>query len=719
VGARQRLERSLEGAVHVRGPGAAAAALDREALEGVVQLAHVAGPLVGREARQGGLVELERRQPRSLRQAGEGRPHQGRHVAAARAQRGQLQVHHGEAVVEVGPEAPGAHLAAQVAARGRDDPGRHPQRLDPPDPLELPVLQHAQQRGLQARLELPHLVQEDRALPRALEAPDATGHGPGEGAALVTEQLALDHGGRQRGAICADEGAAPLRQAVERARRHALAGAGLPGQQHRGAQARHLLQGPPQGVQRRAVAHQLPAEPGRARPRAAPRQGRRLERRPSPGCRRLARQLHLRFPRPPGLAGRLRSRGSKESAAADARSSAKRAPAAAECSESAAECGHPRRSATTTRCDKRPSIDDTTKVAVLPHRRHAAIVPLCRLVRAGTALLALGLAACGGPADPHTAATATAARQRIERVVVATGTIEPVKEVEVRPRIAGIVEKIHVAAGDMVQKGQPLVEIERDLLESQVREAQATLREARVEQHYAQIELDRVMELERTGAASPKQGDEARARHESAEASVARAAAALDTLSTELSYATVTSPLAGRVLDVPVEEGSAVSPVTAVTGGTLLLSLAATDTLHLEGLVDENEVARVKVGQPARIRTEAFGDRVFKGFVREIAPLGKRVQNVTYFEVKIQVSDEDAQLLRPRMSGDGDIITEVVDDALVVPETALRYRGDHIYVDVLDGDQGTEPREVKVGIVDGARVQILSGLREGEKVELE
>ena len=86
-----------------------------------------------------------------------------------------------------------------------------------------------------------------------------------------------------------------------------------------------------------------------------------------------------------------------------------------------------------------------------------------------------------------------------------------------------------------------------------------------------------------------------------------------DTLSTQLSYATVTSPLAGRVLDVLVEEGSAVSPVTAVTGGTLLLSLAATETLHLRGLVDENEVARVALGQPARIRTEAFPNRVFQG----------------------------------------------------------------------------------------------------------
>ena len=192
-----------------------------------------------------------------------------------------------------------------------------------------------------------------------------------------------------------------------------------------------------------------------------------------------------------------------------------------------------------------------------------------------------------------------------------------------------------------------------------------------------------------------------------------------DKLATQLSYAGVTSPLAGRVLDVHVEEGQAVSPVTAVTGGTLLLSLAATDTLHLEGLVDENEVSRIAVDQPARIRTEAFADRVFAGRVREIAPVGQRVQNVTYFEVEIEVTDEDAALLRPRMSGDGEIVTEVVEDAIVVPETALRYRGDEVYVERRNGDAPGEEQVVRVGIVDGSRVQILEGLEPGDVVRVQ
>jgi HlyD family secretion protein len=333
--------------------------------------------------------------------------------------------------------------------------------------------------------------------------------------------------------------------------------------------------------------------------------------------------------------------------------------------------------------------------------------------------LALTLGCSGQEFDPGP--TARVERGRIERIVVATGTIEPEKEVEVRPRIAGIIEIIRVEAGDEVEAGQPLVEIERDLLESQVREAQAQLREAQVELRYAKIGLGRLEELQAGGAASLQKHDDARSRYESAQATVARAQAALDTLSTQLSYATVRSPLSGHVLEVYTEEGNAVSPVTAVTGGTLLLSLAGTDTLYLEGKVDENEVARVIVGQVARIRTEAYADRIFSGRVTKIAPLGERIQNVTYFEVEIEITDADAALLRPRMSGDADIIADVVEGALVIPETALRYRGDQIYVDWVNrnGAQQVDSRDIEIGIVDGTRVQVVHGLDEGEEVRLQ
>jgi HlyD family secretion protein len=350
---------------------------------------------------------------------------------------------------------------------------------------------------------------------------------------------------------------------------------------------------------------------------------------------------------------------------------------------------------------------------VSPQRRGASLGS-----RAAPALLAAALA-CGRGEPAVDSPTAHAELGRIERIVVATGTIEPVKEVEVRPRIPGIIEQIHVEEDDVVEEGQLLVEIERDLLESQAAEARATLDEARVQQRFARSELERARKLVESGARSPQHLDDMESRSEQAGARTARAEAALRTISTQLSYARVVSPLAGRVLDVHIEEGSAVSPVTAVTGGTLLLSLAATDSLHLDGLVDENEVARVALGQPARIRTEAFPERIFAGRVREIAPLGERIQNVTYFRVEIEVTDPDLGLLRPRMSGDADVVTEVVEQALVIPETALHYRGDEVFVRSPNGEGPAQERPVRIGILDGQRVQVLEGLAAGDAVILQ
>jgi RND family efflux transporter MFP subunit len=243
----------------------------------------------------------------------------------------------------------------------------------------------------------------------------------------------------------------------------------------------------------------------------------------------------------------------------------------------------------------------------------------------------------------------------------------------------------------------------------------------RVEQRFAKIALDRMGELEKGGAASQQTRDDALTRYQRASAGVARARAARDNLATQLSYATVRAPIAGRVLDVYVEEGTAVAPVTAVTGGVVLVSLAGAKTLFLKGLVDENEIARVRLGQPARVRTEAYPERAFEGVVAEIAPLGQRVQNVTYFELEIEIVDADASLLRPRMSGDADIVAEVVEGALFVPESALRYRGEQIYVEVVAraSEARVEERDIEIGIVDGSRVQVLSGLAEGDEVRLQ
>ncbi len=344
------------------------------------------------------------------------------------------------------------------------------------------------------------------------------------------------------------------------------------------------------------------------------------------------------------------------------------------------------------------------------------------LARGGRSTLAglLLVTGCARETAPEIGATAQAERGRIERVVVATGTIEPEKEVEVRPRISGIVEHVHVRDGDEVAKDALLLEIDRELIEAQAAEARSRLEQTRVELRYAGLDLDRARALVRSGTVSEQEHERAEARVKSATAAVARDEAAVESLAVQLKYTRVLAPMEGKILDVPVEDGDAVSAVTAVTGGTLLLVIADPDPLHLKGLVDENEVAHVALGQGARIRTEAYPGRTFGGEVRDIAPLGQRQQNVTYFEVEVLVTDPDAGLLRPRMSADADIVTQIIEDALVVPETALVFEGGDVLVErvVRASRPELERQKVEVGVVSGARVQILEGLAAGDEVRL-
>jgi len=334
-------------------------------------------------------------------------------------------------------------------------------------------------------------------------------------------------------------------------------------------------------------------------------------------------------------------------------------------------------------------------------------------------LLALVQSACSAEATPASPASPVVV-DRIERTVIATGTIEPERDVELRSRVAGIVEGIYVKPGMRVAQGQLLVELDRELTAVEARGARSELQSSEVDLEQAQRELERVARLKKQRATTERMVEEARAARDVARAKVARMQATVDQLEVQLRYTSVRAPISGKILEVLVEEGSAVSALTSVSGGTVLMRLAQEDPLHLRGLVDENQVADVRIGQEGRIITEAFRGRTFLGRVRNIAPIGERRENVTYFEVEVELL-EGSMELRPKMSADAEIVTETIDQALLIPETALIYEGERVFVDALKNpeDNSPERRAVELGIAADGRIQIVAGLSPGEFVRLQ
>jgi len=271
-----------------------------------------------------------------------------------------------------------------------------------------------------------------------------------------------------------------------------------------------------------------------------------------------------------------------------------------------------------------------------------------------------------------------------------------------------------------VTAGQVVAEIDRETLEAAVREARAAVHEAEVVRDHSGVELERRRQLVRRGVESQEVLDQIQADNALAQARVDGARATLERLEQELAYATITAPIDGVVLERDLNPGAAVASVASVTGGTVLMTIADTSKMHLLGVVDENEIARVKVGMEARIRTEAYPDRTFPGRIRKIAPLGQRKNNVTSFEVEVTVLD-GIDALWARLSADADIVAEVHKDALILPETALLYEGNDIVVEAVEtaSDPHLMRRTVRVGISNADRVEILDGLAEGEEVKLQ
>lgn len=357
---------------------------------------------------------------------------------------------------------------------------------------------------------------------------------------------------------------------------------------------------------------------------------------------------------------------------------------------------------------------------------------------------------------------AAAERGDIARSVVATGKIEPLTKVEVKSKASGIVEKVYVEAGDRVKEGQLLAELDKEQLRASVAEARANLEAAQAAQQAAEAsyqknivdaegpdvpflksDMDRAHSLFRQGLIAQNTMQEAEKNYQlalnrqtsaqrgvtmskaqvaQAKAQVAQAKAALDNAEENLRYATITSPITGTVLSRDVEVGDAVSSILVLgSQATLVATLGDTREVYVRGKVDEADIGKVYLGQPARIVVESFKDKKFQGKVTKIAPLGVEKDNVTTFEVRVSIQNPGGEL-RANMSANAEVILEEKGNVLLIPEGAVIFDKDKsTSVEVPDarGDKGRKKVAVKLGISNGVKAEVLSGLAEGQKVILQ
>jgi HlyD family secretion protein len=370
-----------------------------------------------------------------------------------------------------------------------------------------------------------------------------------------------------------------------------------------------------------------------------------------------------------------------------------------------------------------------------------------------------GSATAGADFDP--AAMATVVRGTMTRSVVATGKIEPITKVEVKSKANGIIEALRVDVGDVITPGQVLVELDKETLAARLREARANLQaataglsgaEAALEKNIVEAEgpdvqfarrsFERAKALHRDKLLAQSGLDDAqsalevaenrqrsaksqlvvaRAKVAEADANVAQSRAAVERAEEELRNATIRSPLRGMVLTRDVEVGSPVSSILNMgSAASLVMTVGDIERVFVRGKVDEADVGRVRLGQPARISVETFKERTFEGKVTQISPIGVEKDNVTTFEVEVSI-ENPGSALKANMTANAEIVLEEHPNVLIVPEAAIVYdAGKNPFVDVPDSaaDNGRRRVAVKLGVGSGTKTEVVSGLKAGDRVLL-
>jgi HlyD family secretion protein len=377
-------------------------------------------------------------------------------------------------------------------------------------------------------------------------------------------------------------------------------------------------------------------------------------------------------------------------------------------------------------------------------------------------VLGIAVAARGNTTKFEPSQLAKAERGDIARSVVATGKVQPITKVEVKSKASGIVTRLDTDINAHVHQGQVLAQLDQQEILDQVaaQKAMLTAAESNARAAAASIEYDKVnaeapdlpmykhtydraLEMSKEGVVSQQSLDDAQQKYlfaantrdkavsqinvdtsklRQAQAQVAQNQASLKQLEEQLSYTTITSPMDGTILSRDVEMGDAVSSILVLgSTATLVMTIGDTRQVYVQGKVDEADIGKVYMSQPARIKVESFKDKTFLGKVTKIAPLGVEKDNVTTFEVRVSIDNPGGEL-KANMTANAEILLDEHKNVLTVPEQAVIYDNNrNATVEVPDSKQKTGRRKVSIqaGISNGTKTEILSGLNSGDTVILQ
>lgn len=306
---------------------------------------------------------------------------------------------------------------------------------------------------------------------------------------------------------------------------------------------------------------------------------------------------------------------------------------------------------------------------------------------------------------------------------VATGAIVPRAEVEIKSRVSGVVQALHVIPGQQVTRGDLIAEIKVIPDSSTLNQAQSSVRSAKIDYDNAMVELERAESLSARAALSTAELQQARTARDRAKAGFDGAWSQLQIVKDGATRGSgdvsteVRSTVDGMVLAVDVERGQSVTETNTFNAGTTVAWVADMSDMVFEGQIDESEVGRIKEQMPLDITVGALRDRKIAGTLEYISPKGVVVEGSVQFEIRAAIHPEPGLFIRAGSSANADIVLDRRHDVLAVDESALRFEGETVYVEVEVGPGRFERRDLEVGLSDGLKIEVLKGLSGEERLK--
>jgi HlyD family secretion protein len=309
----------------------------------------------------------------------------------------------------------------------------------------------------------------------------------------------------------------------------------------------------------------------------------------------------------------------------------------------------------------------------------------------------------------------------LEVLVTANGVVEPIDRIQLKSKASGEIVKMTVEQGDFVRKGQLIARLDQKDEKAAVAQAQADLDIAKADLEQAQKSYDRSEQLYKQNLISEEEKDQIELNFATAKGRLIRASTTLDRAKERFDESVVLAPISGIILQKYVEEGQIIaSGVSTVGGGSPITDIADMAAVYVKAGVDEIDIGKIRVGQEASVTADAYPNQRFSGKIVRISPEARIEQNVTLFDVIVQVENRDGKL-KSGMNTSIEISVVKKQNLLLVSAAAVKIvtnggkPGSEATVLVKQG-RDFVPREVKTGLSNFRQVEIVSGLNENDVI---